>query len=166
LTSTAKRATRGTSSCKSPSRLAPSSPLMELAPVILPPGRLRLATRPVWTGSPPALKTIGMVVVACEQRRRHFEAERLSGFQVDDQLEPGWLGDRQIARLGTFEYLSGINASIATSSVEAGSVAGQTSFGRRPARPRSGRRAPSGRLIAATATKRFPSTPCASRSRG
>jgi hypothetical protein len=32
--------------------------------VTLPPGRLRLATKPVWTGSPPALKTIGMVVVA------------------------------------------------------------------------------------------------------
>jgi hypothetical protein len=31
---------------------------------MLPPGRLRLATRPVWTGSPPPLKTIGMVVVA------------------------------------------------------------------------------------------------------
>ena len=30
----------------------------------LPPGRLRLATRPSWTGSPPVSKTIGMVVVA------------------------------------------------------------------------------------------------------
>src|SRR5438128_2648166 len=59
-----KRAARGTNSCKSPSRFAPSSPLMELTPVTLPPGRLRLATRPVWTGSPPPLKTIGMVEVA------------------------------------------------------------------------------------------------------
>ena len=33
-------------------------------PVTLPPGRLRLATRPNATGSPPAAKTIGMVVVA------------------------------------------------------------------------------------------------------
>ena len=30
----------------------------------LPPGRLRLATRPALTGSPPTVKTIGMVVVA------------------------------------------------------------------------------------------------------
>ena len=65
LTSAAKRAAaRGTSSCNSPTRLVPSSPLMELTPVTLPPGRLRLATRPVCTGSPPALKTTGMVVVA------------------------------------------------------------------------------------------------------
>ena len=33
-------------------------------PVTLPPGRLRLATRPASTGSSPMLKTIGMVVVA------------------------------------------------------------------------------------------------------
>jgi hypothetical protein len=45
-------------------RLAPSSPLIELTPVTLPPGRLRLATRPISTGSPPPLKTIGMVSVA------------------------------------------------------------------------------------------------------
>jgi hypothetical protein len=31
--------------------------------VTLPPGRLRLATRPSWTGSEPTSKTIGMVVV-------------------------------------------------------------------------------------------------------
>src|SRR4029434_745727 len=64
LTSTAKRVAVGNSSCKSPSRLATSSLLMELTPVMLPPGRLRLATRPSWTGSKPRLKTIGIVVVA------------------------------------------------------------------------------------------------------
>jgi FlaG/FlaF family flagellin (archaellin) len=32
--------------------------------VALPPGRLRLATRPIATGSPPMAKTIGMVAVA------------------------------------------------------------------------------------------------------
>src|SRR5262245_53574723 len=31
---------------------------------MLPPGRLRLATRPSRTGSPPAVKTMGMVMVA------------------------------------------------------------------------------------------------------
>ena len=35
-----------------------------VTPVMLPPGRLRLGTRPSWTGSPPVSKTIGMVVVA------------------------------------------------------------------------------------------------------
>src|SRR5262249_19680896 len=48
----------------SPSRLAASSTPMSLIPVTLPPGRLRLATRPVWTGSPALLNTIGIVVVA------------------------------------------------------------------------------------------------------
>jgi hypothetical protein len=37
---------------------------MSLIPVILPPGRLKLATRSYRTGSAPVLKTIGMVVVA------------------------------------------------------------------------------------------------------
>jgi hypothetical protein len=37
---------------------------MKLIPVTLPPGRLKLATRPASTGSPPAVKTIGIVVVA------------------------------------------------------------------------------------------------------
>src|SRR2546430_3706474 len=64
LTSTAKRVAVGNSSCKRPSRLATSSLLLALTPVMLPPGRLRLATRPSWTGSKPRLKTIGIVVVA------------------------------------------------------------------------------------------------------
>src|SRR5262245_49950393 len=43
LSSTAKRAALGSNSCKIPSRLVPSSAFMELIPVKLPPGRLRLA---------------------------------------------------------------------------------------------------------------------------
>jgi len=35
-----------------------------LTPVALPRGRLRLATRPSWTGSLPTVKTIGIVEVA------------------------------------------------------------------------------------------------------
>ena len=35
-----------------------------ITPVTLPPGRFRLATRPSLTGSPPIVKTIGIVVVA------------------------------------------------------------------------------------------------------
>jgi hypothetical protein len=40
------------------------STFWRLIPVALPPGRLRLATRPNATGSPPVAKTIGMVAVA------------------------------------------------------------------------------------------------------
>ena len=46
------RVAPGRNSRRSPSRFAPSSPVMKLTPVTLPPGRLRLATRPSWTGSP------------------------------------------------------------------------------------------------------------------
>src|SRR5262249_12494011 len=35
-----------------------------LTPVALPPGRLRLATKPILTGSPPTVNTIGIVDVA------------------------------------------------------------------------------------------------------
>jgi hypothetical protein len=35
-----------------------------ITPVTLPPGRLKLETRPSLTGSPPVVKTIGMVAVA------------------------------------------------------------------------------------------------------
>ena len=63
-TSTAMRAAPGRNSRKSPSCFAASSTEMKLTPVTLPPGRLRLATRPTLTGSPPVTKTIGTVVVA------------------------------------------------------------------------------------------------------
>src|SRR5438128_7482533 len=46
------------------SRFAVSSTLRDLTPVALPPGRLRLATRPSATGSEPVPKTIGMLEVA------------------------------------------------------------------------------------------------------
>jgi hypothetical protein len=36
----------------------------ELTPVMLPPGRFRLGTRPLLTGSPPKTTTIGMLAVA------------------------------------------------------------------------------------------------------
>jgi hypothetical protein len=54
----------GTSSEISPNRFWFSSLLMRVAPVTLPPGRLKLATRPSFTGSPPVWNTIGMVDVA------------------------------------------------------------------------------------------------------
>src|SRR5215472_10516885 len=63
LSRTAKRSALGRSSCKSPSRLVPSSAFIELTPVTLPLGRLRLATRPISTGSAPTPKTIGTVAV-------------------------------------------------------------------------------------------------------
>ena len=54
----------GFSSRSSWMRLGPSWLLMKLMPVTLPPGRLRLATRPDSTGSLPLANTIGMLAVA------------------------------------------------------------------------------------------------------
>ena len=44
--------------------LAPTSTLRMVAPVKLPPGWFRLATKPICTGSLVVVKTIGMVAVA------------------------------------------------------------------------------------------------------
>src|SRR5262249_7980636 len=52
----------------------PSSFDRKLTPVTFPPGRLRLATRPFLTGSPPMLKTIGIVVVAAFGHKDPFRA--------------------------------------------------------------------------------------------
>ena len=54
----------GTNSWSSPSCFAAKSIVVKVTPVILPPGRLRLATKPVLTGSLPVTNTIGVVVVA------------------------------------------------------------------------------------------------------
>src|SRR5262245_13465586 len=54
----------GTSSCSSSRRFAASVVTRKLTPVALPPGRLKLETRPRSTGSVPMVKTIGMAEVA------------------------------------------------------------------------------------------------------
>jgi hypothetical protein len=54
----------GNSSRASSSRFGPTSTLKLVEPVTLPPGRLRLATRPNLIGSPPVVNTIGTVEVA------------------------------------------------------------------------------------------------------
>src|SRR5262249_26580816 len=50
----------GASSCSNSSRFPPSAPKMMFTPVTLPPGRLRLATKPIFTASPPLAKIIGI----------------------------------------------------------------------------------------------------------
>ena len=64
MTSMATVVALGTSWRSSSSRFVPSSLVMKITPVKLPPGRLRLATRPSRTGSLPVANTTGMVVAA------------------------------------------------------------------------------------------------------
>ena len=54
----------GASSLSSSSRFAINLLTKKLTPVTFPPGRLRLATSPNSTGSPPVTNTIGSVDVA------------------------------------------------------------------------------------------------------
>jgi hypothetical protein len=54
----------GTKSCSISSRFGPSSPPNVVTPVMLLPGRFRLATSPVSTGLDATVKTIGIFVVA------------------------------------------------------------------------------------------------------
>ena len=54
----------GTSWRNSSRRFIPNEPEKNTTPVTLPPGRLRLATKPAATGSPPIAKRIGTVGVA------------------------------------------------------------------------------------------------------
>src|SRR5262245_65621189 len=63
-TSTPTRTAPGCNSCNNPSCFAPSSAETNVTPVTLPPGRLRLATRPSLTGSLLPVETIGIGVVA------------------------------------------------------------------------------------------------------
>jgi hypothetical protein len=45
------------------------------------------------------------LVGAGKQRRRHFEAERPRGFEINYQFERGWLLNGKIGRLGALENL-------------------------------------------------------------
>src|SRR5712664_394815 len=70
------------------------------------------------------------LVGAGEDRGRDGEAERLGGVEIDDQLEPSRLLDRQIGGLGALEDLSSVSADQANGSSEAGSIAEQAAGSR------------------------------------
>ena len=61
-----------------------------------------------------------------EQSLRHRDAKGLGGLEVDDQLEFGWLHDRQVGRLFAFEYFGDIDACLAVAVRKARSIADET----------------------------------------
>src|SRR6516162_151141 len=65
LTRRAIRVASGTRSRSKPNRFPLSPAVRILMPVAFPPGWLRLLARPSLIGSSPAMKTMGIVAVAC-----------------------------------------------------------------------------------------------------
>ena len=57
-----------------------------------------------------AWRTHSITSSARARNRRHFEAERLSGLEIDHQLEFGGLLDRQVGRLLAFKNPAGVDA--------------------------------------------------------
>src|SRR5262245_53335436 len=87
----------GIISCNSSNRFAASATVIMLTPVTLPPGRLRLVTRPNVIGSPALTKTIGMVESlpspqAPSELHRLQRSRRLDG-------EPGRTTARAVDRI-------------------------------------------------------------------
>src|SRR4029450_4804991 len=62
---TATRVTAGAASLSSSSHLPPTEKSTKSKPVMLPPGRARLLTKPWTTGAAICTNTMGMVVVSC-----------------------------------------------------------------------------------------------------
>jgi ABC transporter substrate binding protein len=83
LTSKASTPALGSNSCSNSSRFGATSSDAWVTPVTLPPGRLRLATSPILTGSAAVSKTIGMVLVAAVAASAAATAGGLISYGID-----------------------------------------------------------------------------------
>jgi hypothetical protein len=75
---------------------------VRIAPASGPPRVIAVCLRSANSGRALAarMQLFDHLVGAGEQRRWHVEAERLGGFQIDDQFEPCRLHDREVGGLG------------------------------------------------------------------
>src|SRR5882724_8739554 len=99
------------------------------------------------------------LVDAGEDRGRDRQPEGFGGVEIDDQLKPGRLLDRQIGGLGALEDLSGVDADLTNRVGEARAIADQTA-GREESTPVSDRRngmacSQRHKLVASLAEKRI-----------
>src|SRR5512143_1545970 len=60
-----------------------------------------------------------------EQHRWHGDAERLCGFEINDEFELSWLHDGQVGRLRTLKYFCDVNAGLVISIVLSAAIAHQ-----------------------------------------
>src|SRR5262245_51168038 len=70
---------------------------------------------------------IGQLIRSGKHRCRNFEAKRLRGFEVDDQLKFSWLLDRQVSWLGALQNLIHKVRGVAIAVGKQRSIAHQTS---------------------------------------
>ena len=61
-----------------------------------------------------------------EHRRWHGDGERLGGSEIEDQVELGWLQDRQIGGLFALKDLADVAAGLAIRIRKVGSIARQS----------------------------------------
>jgi hypothetical protein len=79
-----------------------------------------------WNGWPEKRQVVDVDLVGQGQHLRgDVEAQRLSGIEVDHQLEFGRLRDWQIGRLGTFQDFAGVDTRLTIGITNAGAITHQ-----------------------------------------